>query len=173
MHAFPPPPASPQAAKPKQQRKRGGDQNQDRRTASPQCFHLSRKAGLRARGIGSVAFPQALGLQWRRDRPALTYRCGGSTGLGAATHRTCFPFHPPAGSAGGHLERVTRCYTLSRERDIRLAAAGTSRAARERCATDRPRRQLAPRRASRAIEDPDNPDSGQRNKASYSSWKEL
>ncbi len=52
-------------------------------------------------------------LQWRLDRPALTYRCGGSTGLGATARRTCFPFHPPAGSAGGHLERVAPCYTLS------------------------------------------------------------
>jgi hypothetical protein len=101
----------------------GDEQHDNRRTASPQCFHLSRKAGLRARGIGSVAFPQAFHLQWHRDKPALTYRCGGSTGLGVHARRTCFPFHPPAGCAGGHLERVLRFYTVLQQYRNRIGRA--------------------------------------------------
>jgi len=59
LHGFSPQPASPQAAQLKQQRKCRGICKRNRRSASPQLFHLSRKAGLRARGIGFVAFPQA------------------------------------------------------------------------------------------------------------------
>ena len=46
---------------------------------------------------GPPAFP-SLEEQWRRGRPAPTYRCGGSAGLAAALEfrsRTGFPFHPP------------------------------------------------------------------------------
>ena len=79
--------------------------------------------------------PASACLQWHRDRPALTYRCGGSTGLGVDARGTCFPFHPPAGRAGGHLERVRRFYTVSgankkicRRASERATKAGLGRA---------------------------------------------
>jgi hypothetical protein len=63
------------------------------------------QAGLRTRqfrGLGSVPTPGRLpshplhSEQWRLERPALTYRCGGSAGMagGFDPRRTGFPFHP-------------------------------------------------------------------------------
>src|ERR1019366_5020027 len=61
--------------------------------------------------------------------PALTYRCGGSTGLGVHARCTCFPFHPPAGFAGGHLERVRQFYTVpQRNKKYSVATAQQLRA---------------------------------------------
>ena len=54
-------------------------------------------------GLGSVPTPGRLpshplntSEQWRLERPALTYRCGGSAGMarGFDPRRTGFPFHP-------------------------------------------------------------------------------
>ena len=64
------------------------------------------QAGLRTRqfrGLGSVPTPGRLpshplntSEQWRLERPAPTYRCGGSAGMarGFDPRRTGFPFHP-------------------------------------------------------------------------------
>ena len=46
---------------------------------------------------GPLAFPSAnTSEQWRLERPAPTYRCGGSAGMarGFDPRRTGFPFHP-------------------------------------------------------------------------------
>jgi hypothetical protein len=43
--------------------------------------------------------------------------------LGLNTSRTCFPFHPPADLASGHLERVRQFYTVPR-RNKKDSAAG-------------------------------------------------
>jgi len=101
----------------KQHRKRGGKSETQPAHRVPAVF----PPVAQGRSPGSwdwiCRLPASVCLQWHRDRPALTYRCGGSTGLGAVARLTCFPFHPPAGSAGGHLERVQRFYTVSRAKD--------------------------------------------------------
>jgi hypothetical protein len=43
--------------------------------------------------------------------------------LGAHARRTCFPFHPPAGCAGGHLERVLRFYTVQQQYKNKIGRA--------------------------------------------------
>src|SRR5262249_12870094 len=50
---------------------------------APRHFPPSIGAGLRARGIGRIAFPQARARSGWMDTPARTYRAGGSRGIGA------------------------------------------------------------------------------------------
>jgi len=64
----------------------GGNLNSDRNwhlnTASPRHFLTQRlKAGLRACEFWRAAFPSREA-QWHCGAPTLTYRCGGSTGIG-------------------------------------------------------------------------------------------
>ena len=113
MHDFPPQPASPQAAQPIKQRKRGGNTEPQPAHRVPAVFPPVAQGRSPGSWDWGCRLPASVGLQWHRDRPALTYRCGGSTGLGAKkTRRTCFPFHPPAEIASGHLERVRQFYTV-------------------------------------------------------------
>jgi len=58
------------------------DRNWHLNTASPRYFLTQRfEAGLRAREFWRAAFPSREA-QWHCGAPTLTYRCGGSTGIG-------------------------------------------------------------------------------------------
>jgi len=71
------------------------------RAAGVAMWQRFRQAGLRTcqqhatnPHAGGLHLP-ALLAQWLRTQSAeLTYRCGGSAGIGERSHRTGFPFHP-------------------------------------------------------------------------------